>query len=162
MAVKATKQNRFAGFSTIELLIVIVIIIILGSLIVITYNGVQQRNRDTERKNDIVKLEGQVEAYQAETNTYPSSAQMNSQSFRTANMKDLQVDVLADPQWKTTNKDCSASSGVLLEDSSTPSTGCYGYDPSPAGCDNKNTDCTSYVLTADLESGGVYTKSSLN
>jgi len=162
MTKNRVKDKKSYGFTTIELLIVIVVIIILGSLIFITYNGVQQRNRDAERKGDIVKLEGQIEAYQAETNKYPSVAQMNDASFRSKNMKDLQSSVLTDPSWKDNNHFCTADGNVQLEGTATPHNGCYGYDPSPAGCNNTSTDCTSYVLTANLETGGTYVKDSLN
>lgn len=160
MAKRHPQKSSF-GFTTIELLIVIVVIIILGALIIITYNGVQQRNHDTDRKTDIIKIEGQIEAYQAETNQYPSVAQLNSSSFRSANMKELDASALADPLWKSSNTFCSNNGTAQLEGSATPHTGCYGYDPSPANCDNKNVDCTSYILTANLETGGVYTKESI-
>jgi len=162
MVKKQESQKSSFGFTTIELLIIIVVIIILGALIVITYNGVQQRNRDTQRKTDIIKIEGQVEAYQAETNQYPSVDQMNSASFRAQNMKELDSSTLADPLWKASNKFCTANGNVQLEGLATPNTGCYGYDPSPAGCDNKTVDCTSYILTTNLETGGIYSKESIN
>ncbi|HVX58582.1 MAG TPA: hypothetical protein VG964_02495 [Candidatus Saccharimonadales bacterium] len=156
-----TKKASY-GFTTIELLIVLVVVVVLGSLILVTYNGVQQRNHDTERKSDIVKLDGQIQAYQAETDKYPSLAQINNSSFRAANMKGLDEGNLTDPQWEVTLKDCTANSVAILDGTSTPPQGCYGYDPSPAGCDNKNTDCTSYILTTRLETGGSYTKESIN
>lgn len=159
-SLKAKKSDH--GFTTIELLIVFVVVIVLGSLILVTYDGVQQRKHDTDRKTDIIKLDGQIQAYQAETDKYPSLAQINNPSFRAANMKDLTENNFTDPSWKTSDKDCTSNSVAILQGSSTPQLGCYGYDPSPAGCDNKNTDCTSYILTADLETGGVYTKESIN
>lgn len=159
-SLKAKRSNH--GFTTIELLIVLVIIIVLGSLIVVTYDGVQQRKHDTDRKTDIIKLDGQIQAYQAETDKYPSLAQINNPSFRAADMKGLTEGNLTDPQWKASNKNCTANNVAVLQGSSTPQPGCYGYDPSPAGCDNKDTDCTSYILTANLQTGGVYSKESIN
>ncbi|HEU5005252.1 MAG TPA: hypothetical protein VFT49_04180 [Candidatus Saccharimonadales bacterium] len=154
-------KDKLSGFTTIELLIVIVLIVILGSLVLVTHNGVEERNRDTERKSDIVKLEAQIETYQAETDKYPSVKQMDSASFRSQNMKELDVSSLTDPLWKSSNSSCTSSGQVQLQASATPSKGCYGYDPSPAGCDNDHTDCTSYMLTANLETGGSYIKASV-
>jgi Tfp pilus assembly protein PilE len=162
MSVNSNKNRRAFGFTTIELLIVIVVIIILGSLIVVTYHGVQQRNHDTERKTDIIKMDGQIEAYQAETDKYPSVAQMNNGNFRTTNLKGLTQENLTDPLWKNSNSTCTANGSAILQGTATPVLGCYGYDPSPAGCDNENTDCTGYILTTQLETGGVYTKESIN
>lgn len=162
MFMRENIKQKFSGFTTIELLIVIVAIVILGTLIVITHNGVSQKNRDNDRRQDIVKLDGQIEAYQAETDKYPSLAQMNNPSFRNTNMKSLQQSDLTDPKWKSSNNHCTNGGQAVLQGSSTPSLGCYGYEPSPAGCDNKNTDCTGYLLTANLEIGGTYTKGSIN
>jgi len=157
-----TKKTSSSGFTTIELLIVLVVVIVLGSLILVTYKGVQQRKHDTDRKTDIIKLDAQIHAYQAETDKYPSLTQMNNASFRASNMKELTEANLTDPLWKASNPNCTAGGVAILQGSSIPKPGCYGYDPSPAGCDNKNTDCTSYILTTGLETGGVYAKESIN
>jgi Tfp pilus assembly protein PilE len=159
---KVNIKQKSAGFTTIELLIVLVAIVILGSLIYVTHNGVNQKNRDNERRADIIKIDGQIEAYQAETDQYPSLAQMNNPAFRASNMKGLEESSLTDPKWKTSNPNCTANTVATLQGSSTPAVGCYGYKPSPTGCDNKDTDCTGYVLTANLETGGSFVKESIN
>jgi prepilin-type N-terminal cleavage/methylation domain-containing protein len=46
------KNKASKGFTIVELLIVIVVIGILAALVVTTYNGIQQKARDTERKTD--------------------------------------------------------------------------------------------------------------
>lgn len=157
------KKVTSKGFTIVELLIVIVVIGILAALVVTTYNGVQQKARDTERKTDINALQGQMEAFQAQIGKYPALADVNDSTYRGANMKGLDAGALQDPKWGNTNTNCTTAGAVVLQNSATPNSGCYGYVPAPAGCNNSATDCTSYKLVANLESGsgGIYEKDSL-
>ena len=143
------KNSR--GFTIVELLIVIVVIGILAALVVTTYNGIQQKARDTERKTDINALHGQIEAYQAQNGKYPTLANLNDSTFRSANMKGLDPAALQDPK------------GTAQTLVGAPQDDAYSYVPTPTGCDNgTNGDCTGYTLTATLEAGGTYVKQSLN
>jgi type II secretion system protein G len=144
-------KKKTSGFTIVELLIVIVVIGILAALVITTYNGIQQKARDTERKTDINAIHGQVEAYQAQNGKYPTLANVNDSAFRSANMKGLDPAALADPKNAASQQLCAAAAAD-----------CYAYAVLPAGCDNSATDCTSYTLTATLESGGTYVKQSLN
>jgi type II secretory pathway pseudopilin PulG len=123
----------------------------LAALVVTTYNGIQQKARDTERKTDVNAIHGQVEAYQAQNGKYPTLANVNDATFRSANMKGLDPAALQDPK---------GNAQTLV---ASPSATAYAYAVSPANCDNgANGDCTSYTLTATLEAGGTYVKQSLN
>ena len=133
------RNNR--GFTIVELLIVIVVIGILAALVIVTYNGIQQKARDTERKTDIKAIQGHLEAYWADNAKYPTLAQANDSTFRTNNFKGLDLSAFADPKNPTSQQLCSSAAA-----------NCYGYVVTPTGCDNTTTDCTNYTLTADLES----------
>ncbi len=47
---------RRSGFTIVELLIVIVVIAILAAITIVTYNGIQQRARDAQRKSDVANI----------------------------------------------------------------------------------------------------------
>jgi type II secretion system protein G len=147
-----SKIKKSRGFTIVELLIVIVVIGILAALVIVTYNGIQQKARDTERKTDIKAVQGHLEAYWADNAKYPTLAQTNDSAFRTANFKGLDLSAFADPKNAGSQQLCAAAAA-----------NCYGYTVSPASCDNgANGDCTNYTLTADLESGGTFAVQSNN
>jgi prepilin-type N-terminal cleavage/methylation domain-containing protein len=157
------KKRSQQGFTIVELLIVIVVIGILAALVITTYNGIQQKGRNTERTTDLVAVAGQLEAYYAQNGRYPSQSDLGSTSasnvtFVAANMKGLDKEALRDP--KATAADYSlgsSDSGVANK---------YQYhatDDSGNACDNSTTDCTKFVLTAKPEgSGADIVKNSLN
>jgi type II secretion system protein G len=143
------KNNR--GFTIVELLIVIVVIGILAALVIVTYNGIQQKARDTERKTDINAVASHLEAYNAQNGRYPTLANVNDATFRSANMKGLDPAALQDPK--------GASQALVA----TVGANVYAFVVTPAGCDNgANGDCAQYTLTGTLEGGGTYVKKSLN
>ncbi len=147
-------KNRSKGFTIVELLIVIVVIAILATLVIVTFTGIQQKARDSQRQTDINALDSHLEAYYAENGSYPSLAVLTSTGWIAANMKGLDPEALVDPK------------GTAL--AGTTSATAYGYAPLAGGsaCTDSGTgttatsDCDSFTLTATLESGGTYAKSS--
>lgn len=69
MKMWAQKQ---AGFTIVELLIVVVVIAILASISIVVYSGIQQRARDVRRTADIDNVKDMLEIYKAQVGTYPA------------------------------------------------------------------------------------------
>lgn len=149
-------KKRQSGFTIVELLIVIVVIGILATLVIVTFTGIQQKARNSQRQTDINAIASHVESYYAQTGTYPSLALINDSAFRTANMKGLDPEALKDP--KATSPDMAATSSATQ----------YGYDAKlgSAACTTTGSgatgtaDCDNFTLTATLEGGNTYTKKS--
>ena len=59
------------GFTIIELLVVMVVIGILVTITVVSYSGLQQRSRDSERTSDITQMKIALEKYHADKSGYP-------------------------------------------------------------------------------------------
>lgn len=143
-------KNRSKGFTIVELLIVIVVIAILATLVIVTFTGIQQKARDSQRQTDINAIDSHLEAYYATNGKYPLLTDLNSGTFRSSYMRGLDAQALVSPKGATiTGSDSSGTQEA------------YGYVPTPTGCDNTTTDCTGFKLTAQLEaSSTVYTKTS--
>lgn len=62
------------GFTLVELLIVIVVIAILAAISIVAYNGIQNRARDTIRKNDVAAMIKALEMYKTDNGNYPAPA----------------------------------------------------------------------------------------
>jgi prepilin-type N-terminal cleavage/methylation domain-containing protein len=149
------KERKQQGFTIVELLIVIVVIGILAGLVITTYNGIQQKARNTERNTDLKADQGQLEAYYASNGRYPALSDLGGtntsaqdSAFIKANMKGLDPEALRDPK--------AAAGDYTLATS--PTANKYAYQPTNDGgtaCDDSGTnDCTHYVLTAKQEGGG--------
>lgn len=65
----ATKYKN--GFTIVELLIVIVIIGILAALVIVAYNGIQNKAVETSVQTDVRNIVNKVEAYKSESGVYP-------------------------------------------------------------------------------------------
>jgi prepilin-type N-terminal cleavage/methylation domain-containing protein len=144
-------KRKQSGFTIVELLIVIVVIGILAALVVTTFSGIQRKARDSERQTDIKAVHGQVEAYYAQNGKYPTNTDLDTDSFVTTNLKGLDLSALQDP--KGANNDVAGAAAANV----------YSYVETPAGCDNGAAgDCTAYTLTATLEGGGTFARTSLN
>src|SRR3982751_4821398 len=91
-------KKRQSGFTIVELLIVIVVIGILATLVIVTFTGIQQKARNSQRQTDINALDSHLEAYYAQTGSYPSFAVLTSSGWQAANMKGLDPAALVDPK----------------------------------------------------------------
>lgn len=143
-----SSKQRNQGFTIVELLIVIVVIGILAALVITTYSGIQAKSRDSQRSADVSAIVTQLEAYKSDNGNYPSLGNLNSQAWRTANLKSLDNDALVDPQTvcnPETASDCLKAAPVAKS---------YAYEVSNiAGttCEADATTCAQYILTATYE-----------
>ncbi len=150
-------KRKQSGFTIVELLIVIIVIGILAALVLVTFSGVQQKARNTERQTDVKALASHLEVYNAQNGYYPTSGQLTATdgsvvTFVQANLKGLDVQSLRDPKGTT-----------LYLNAGNASSQQYGYVPSPSGCDNTSgNECSSFVLTYLPEGGTLQTVNSLS
>lgn len=72
------KINVQRGFTIVELLIVIVIIGILAALVVVAYNGIQNRAYDTTVRTDLNNVGKKIKLYLIDNGTAPTGAQLSS------------------------------------------------------------------------------------
>lgn len=63
--------QRKAGFTIVELLIVIVVIAILAAISIVAYNGIQNRARDTERVSEAQAIVKAIWQYHAVNGSFP-------------------------------------------------------------------------------------------
>jgi len=63
-------KKSVSGFTIVELLIVIVVIAILATITIVAYNGVQERTRDSIRKEDLGSLAKAWQLYAIDNGDY--------------------------------------------------------------------------------------------
>lgn len=149
--------NSSSGFTIVEILVLILIIGILLTILVLTYSGIQIRQRNTTRTNDIKLIQSNLETFYAQSGFYPTLADMNSQTWTKSNLKSIDPAVLQDPS--------SKANSPRFADS--PSIDIFSYQPTASDgvspCDNKTVACGKYTLTATLEgNAGTFVEKSLN
>lgn len=146
-------QLRQAGFTTIEIIIVLIIIFILSGLILATRKGIEQKQDNIERQNDIDELRVGLESYYSQYSKYPTLVELNNPAWRAVNMKNLDHEALRDPEGKSYTLTAEPGKNI------------YSYNVTSAtgrACDDLKTICTQYTLTATLAGGGTYVKQNLD
>ncbi len=63
--------HRTRGFTIVELLIVIIVIAILAAIVIVTYNGIQQKANNTQTVESIAGYARVLHAYAVQNGTYP-------------------------------------------------------------------------------------------
>ncbi|HUB93218.1 MAG TPA: type II secretion system protein [Verrucomicrobiae bacterium] len=150
-------KQKSKGFTIVELLIVIVVIAILATLVIVTFTGIQQKARDSKRQTDIDALDSHLEAFYANNGYYPTITDLVTSgaantTWLNSNMSGFDPTALSDPK------------GSIIT-STAPATGTYVYSYVTQGCtttqpSSSSNECTSFVLTAELEGGGTFVKQS--
>ena len=162
------KSKLQAGFTIIELLIVIAIIGILATLVLTNFQGAQAKGRDTTRKSDINSIYQKLEEYYNENGGYPNEA------ITIANAKTLfpGIDEGAVTYEASDGTDTAVS--MTFDDSATlvtvpdpDDTTEYVLAMYGLGCDGTTVAnrCASYRITSyqEVNDGGAdYVRNSLN
>ncbi|HSX45000.1 MAG TPA: prepilin-type N-terminal cleavage/methylation domain-containing protein [Candidatus Saccharimonadales bacterium] len=146
-------HRKQRGFTIVELLIVIIVIGILATLVLVTFTGVQQKARNTQRQTDIKAVASHLEAYNANNAEYPTLANMNDAAWVAANLKGLDKESTRDPN------------GTLYTFAGSSTSNQYGYGPTKSdgtACDNTTgNECAKFTLTYSEEGGAQKTVNSL-
>jgi general secretion pathway protein G len=88
-------QNKSAGFTLIEILIVISIIGVLSALTLVGMSGFRASGRDAKRVSDIRQVQNGLELYYAKNGVYPDSVANNAlPDLSSAGVKNLPTDPL--------------------------------------------------------------------
>jgi len=135
------QKPKQQGFTVIELLIVVLVIGILATLVIVTYSGIQVKNRDSKRRNDVEAIAMQLEVYNASHGAYPALSELSNGTWVQKNLKNLNSDHLKAPG----SKNSDSISSILSATS-------YQYVPGPADCTTAKATCTTFTLTAKPES----------
>jgi prepilin-type N-terminal cleavage/methylation domain-containing protein len=152
-------KNKSKGFTIVELLIVIVVIGILATLVIVTFTGIQQKARNSQRQTDINAIDSHVEAYYASAGNYPTYAQLNDATWRASNLKGLDAAALVGPKGGTLTHTNGAATGDAYNYYATES-GNTNTECSATGTTD-DTACDTFTVSALLEGGStVYTKKS--
>ncbi len=67
------KLPALAGFTLIEILVVVTIIVLMTATAVVTYSAFLKQSRDTKRKSDLSQISAAVEMYRSTNDTYPTA-----------------------------------------------------------------------------------------
>jgi prepilin-type N-terminal cleavage/methylation domain-containing protein len=140
-------KKKSNGFTVIELLIVIVVIGILAAIVISTYSGIQVKQRNSKRQTDIQSIQTQLEAFYSQNGYYPSSANIDSTTWRDKNMANLRPSVMIDPSAADQN---TADASLAAS----PAAKVFSYqvtDSNGNSCAKDVTNCAKYTLTATFE-----------
>ena len=161
-----TKLNRKeSGFTIVELLIVIVVIGILAALVLNTFQGVQARARDTERRTDINVIATQLEVYHSDYGYYPDGTTAAAADASCGEGDDescvITTGMLAGLDAEALNAPDGTAMAVSANPAGATTDYTYYYDITGATCAAGH--CDSFLLSTDLEAEtAIYSKASLN
>ena len=109
------QKPKQQGFTVIELLIVVLVIGILATLVIVTYSGIQVKNRDAKRRNDVEAIAMQLEVYNASHGAYPALSELSNGTWVQKNLKNLNSDHLKAPGSKNSDSISSILSATSYQ-----------------------------------------------
>ena len=149
-------NKKSKGFTIVELLIVIVVIAILATLVIVTFTGIQQKARDSQRQTDIDAVQSHLEAFYANNGYYPTLHDLQDTAvggFVATQLKGLDPQSLISPEGDAIAG--AAGTGAAGWAYGYTTTGCTATSAS-----STTNECTAFTVTANLEGGGSFAKSS--
>ncbi len=153
------KNKMQAGFTIIELLIVIAIIGILATLVLTNFQGAQARGRDTVRNSDINAVFTKLEEYYTNNqNQYPVGTAVTSANASTV-FPGIDPQSVVDEDGDDVSVTYTDSATAPTPDPDTDTEYILAFYGS--GCDN-TAPCEKYVLATFQETGDDILKNSLN
>lgn len=158
MGVGSFSNKRTKGFTIVELLIVIVVIGILAAIVIVAYNGVQQRSRDSRRQNDIQSITQALELYYIDNGRYPagsgSSAAvgLNNQWSTTADGSWANLVTILKPYMGNVPSDPTSTAGAFPLNYNPPTGYNYSYYSGTGGACGITAAYQVYILVYRLES----------
>jgi prepilin-type N-terminal cleavage/methylation domain-containing protein len=155
------RRDRLAGFTMVEVVIVLLVLGILATLILNSLQTVQAKSRDATRRTHIDQVAQKLETCYDDkdkcNSAYPSLLQLTDTSpngFVVANLPDFNNDWLKD-----------SSNGVIQANDATAATQ-YQYTASPDGCTGTtgSAKCQGFTLRSYQETNPdhPYVKDSFN
>ncbi len=155
-----TLKKIQAGFTIIELLIVIAIIGILAGLVLNNFQGAQAKARDVQRKTKINSIYGKLEEYYNTNGGYPDGA------LSTTVLPGIDTAALTD-----SNGAAITYTGGFITSATAPTPtvtsaaqfNYQAYSCTTAGAQaTVGATCLKYVVSTYQEKAATYTKNSLN
>ena len=131
-----------AGFTIIELFVVIVVIGVLSAVLLNGISNYRGRSRDTERTSDIDTLRGRIEEYFSDHGGYPNT-------FTVSTFPSIDPQALKDPNGVSIVIASPATDQVAAASANPTTSANYLYTPYPTGCGAAT--CTGYVLKSYIE-----------
>ena len=96
MAIKTKRLARQAGFTLLELMVVIVILGVLASMVVPNLMGNKEKADAQKATSDIVALEGSLDMYKLDNHRYPTTEQGLALPCHLADRRCLHMAIAAD------------------------------------------------------------------
>lgn len=151
MLQKIKNRKPQAGFTLVELLIVIVVIAILAAIAISAFSNVQAQARDAQRQSDIETVQSNLELYYADNGFYPGPGATDGMTagedvVAGANgfLEGLDPEALHEPQ-------DTAEGNSFGTDALSATTNAYRYQATQSdgstACTTAAEDCQSYTLT---------------